>query len=306
MFNFMGIILGTYRNNTQEFINGTSEDDLIYPGGGWDVVDGKAGIDKVLVEGNRSGFNLVSENGVVYVDALSAASAYSDQVQLINIEQVQFWDDLVDLRISQVFYEEDSSVFIAGGPGKDTMIYSGVRANYTLERSGAYTFVQTEASVDIGSSYRFDRLESIETIQFADLVVTFSLEVESAAGQAARLMSVLLGPQFLNDTKLAGLVVGLLHQGISLEDLASLGANTDIVVALAGGSSNEEFAAFVYQNLMGSAPSTGDLQQLTRLIDSGVYSKGSLAVAAASLTESLGQVDFTGLANQGWAYDLIG
>ena len=60
-----------------------------------------------------------------------------------------------------------------------------------------------------------------------------------------------------------------------------------------------------YQNLMGSAPSTSDLQQLTGLIDSGAYSKGSLAVAAVSLTESLGKVDFTGLASQGWAYNLV-
>ena len=301
----MATIFGKYRNTSQEFINGTSEDDDIYPGGGWDVVDGGAGVDTVHVEGRSNQFKLVAEDGVIYIDSLSAASAYSERVQLINIEKVQFWDDLVDLRVSRVFRDGESSVFIAGGPGSDTMIYSGARANYTLEKSGAYTFVQTDPSLGMGSGYRSDRLESIETIQFADQAVSFSLDTASTVGQAARLISVLLGPQFLTDTNLAGLVVNSLNEGRSLQDLASLGANTDLFISLAGGSSNEDFVRLVYQNLMGSAPSTSDLQLLTGLIDSGAYSKGSLAVAAVSLTDSIEHVDFTGLASQGWAYNLV-
>ena len=301
----MANIFGKYRNTSQEFINGTSADDVIYPGGGWDVVNGGAGVDTVHVEGRSNQFKLVAEDGVVYIDSLSAASAYSERVQLINIEKVQFWDELVDLRVSKVFRDGESSVFIAGGPGSDSMIYSGVRANYTLEKSGAYTFVKTDPSLGVGSGYRSDRLESIETIQFADQAVSFSLPQDSVAGQASRLISVVLGPQFLNDPVLAGVVVSALNQGRSLQDLASLGANTDLFISLAGGSTNENFVRLVYQNLMGSAPSTSDLQLLTGLIDSGAYSKGSLAVAAVSLTESLGKVDFTGLASQGWAYNLV-
>ena len=302
----MAIIFGNYRNTWPEFIPGTSEDDDIYPSGGWDVVDGKAGVDTVHVEGRSNQFKLVAEGGVVYIDSLSAASAYSERVQLINIEKVQFWDDLVDLRVSKVFRDQDLNGFITGGPGNDTMVYSGVRANYTLEKSGVYTFVQTEPSMGMGSGYRFDRLESIETIQFADQAVSFSLDTASTVGQAARLISVLLGPQFLSDTSLAGLVVNALNQGTSMQDLASLGANTDAVASLAGGNSNEDFVGLVYQNLMGYSPSESDLQLLTGLIDSGVYSKGSLVVAAVSLTDSIEHVDFTGLANQGWAYNLPG
>ncbi|MDP4618148.1 MAG: hypothetical protein NWS82_04465, partial [Burkholderiaceae bacterium] len=115
----MANIFGKYRNTSQEFINGTSADDVIYPGGGWDVVNGGAGVDTVHVEGRSNQFKLVAEDGVVYIDSLSAASAYSERVQLINIEKVQFWDELVDLRVSKVFRDGESSVFIAGGPGSD-------------------------------------------------------------------------------------------------------------------------------------------------------------------------------------------
>jgi hypothetical protein len=301
----MATIFGKYRNTSQEFINGTSENDDIYPGGGWDVVNGGAGVDTVHVEGRSNQFKLVAEDGVVYIDSLSAASAYSERVQLINIEKVQFWDGLVDLRVSKVFRDEDSSVFIAGGPGSDTMVYSGPRDSYIVEKAGAYTFVQTKASVGMDSGYRSDRLESIETIQFADQAVSFSLPQDSVAGQASRLISVVLGPQFLNDSALAGIVVGALEQGSTMQELASLGASMELFVSLAGGTSNEDFVGLIYQNLMGSAPSENDVRLLTSLIDSGVYSKGSLAVAAVTLTDSIGYVDFTGLANQGWAYNLV-
>lgn len=300
----MSPIFGQFANTSQEFINGTDEDDAIYPGGGWDVVNGGLGVDTVHVEGRSNRFKLVAEDGVVYIDSLSAASAYAERVQLINIEKVQFWNELVDLRQEQVFRDKDLSGFIAGGPGNDTMVYSGSRNDYAIEKSGSYTFVESPSSSSAG--YRFDRLESIETLQFSDQAISFSLDASATVGQAARLVSVLLGPQFLTDPNLAGLVVNALNQGTSLADLATLGAQTDIFIGLAGSSSNEDFVRLVYQNLMGSAPSLGDLQLLAGLIDTGTYTKGSLAVAAVSLTDSLGQVDFAGLASQGWAYNLVG
>lgn len=69
---------------------GTSDDDIIYPGGGWDVVEGGAGIDTVVIVGRSSQFKLVFENGVTYIDALSGASAMTERAQLINVELVQF------------------------------------------------------------------------------------------------------------------------------------------------------------------------------------------------------------------------
>ena len=301
----MAVFIGELNNTQIERIDGSPDDDDIWPGGGWDIVDGGPGVDTVYVEGKSNRFKLVAEDGVVYIDSLSAASAYADRVQLINIEKVQFWDGLVDLRVGKAFREEDSSLFIAGGPGSDTMVYSGQRDSYNVEKAGAYTFVQTKASVGMDSGYRSDRLESIETIQFADQAVSFSLPQDSVAGQASRLISVVLGPQFLNDSALAGIVVGALEQGSTMQELASLGASMELFVSLAGGTSNEDFVGLIYQNLMGSAPSENDVRLLTGLIDSGVYSKGSLAVAAVTLTDSIGHVDFTGLANQGWAYNLV-
>ena len=186
----MAVFIGELNNTQIERIDGSPDDDDIWPGGGWDIVDGGAGVDTVYVEGKSNRFKLVAEDGVVYIDSLSAASAYADRVQLINIEKVQFWDGLVDLRVGKAFREEDSSLFIAGGPGSDTMVYSGQRDSYIVEKAGAYTFVQTKASVGMDSGYRSDRLESIETIQFADQAVSFSLaQIQWQARRLALLAS---------------------------------------------------------------------------------------------------------------------
>lgn len=302
----MATIVGEPANTWQHFMPGTDADDDIFPLGGWDIVNGYDGVDTVYVEGRSNRFNLVAEDGVVYIDSLSAASAYAERVQLINIEKVHFWDELVDLRMNRVFRDQEVNTLISGGVGNDTMIYSGSRDNYSIETAGLYTFVSTKEATTAGLGYRFDRLESIEVIQFADQVVSFSLDAASVPGQAARFVSVVLGPGFLNNTGVSGLVVNALNQGVSLEDLASAGAETDLFFSLAGSESNMDFVRHLYQNLLDVSPSTTDLQVLTELIDSGVYSKGSFAVAAIALADSLGHVDFAGLASQGWAYNLVG
>lgn len=74
----MPIIYGSPNNKTFELIKGSSVDDLIFPLGGWDYVDGGAGKDTVVVMGLSSQFKLVQDNSITYIDAVSSASAYSD------------------------------------------------------------------------------------------------------------------------------------------------------------------------------------------------------------------------------------
>ena len=81
-------ILGKLHNQTREVLVGTADDDTIYPGGGWDIVEGGKGVDTVVIIGRSSQFKLVLENGVTYIDALSGASAMTARAQLVNVEFV--------------------------------------------------------------------------------------------------------------------------------------------------------------------------------------------------------------------------
>ena len=96
-------ILGKLHNQTREVLTGTAMDDTIYPGGGWDVVDGGDGFDTVVIVGRSTQFKLVFDNGVTYIDALSGASAMTERAELKNIEQIQYLDKTVSLVVNDTF-----------------------------------------------------------------------------------------------------------------------------------------------------------------------------------------------------------
>lgn len=295
----MSTIYGKYRNTTLEVIRGTDGDDLIYPGGGWDIVDGRGGVDTVFVEGRRQSFEIVAEGGVVYIDTVSAASPYADRVQLINIEFVQFTNALVDLRIGQRFDDTRSSGFITGSPGEDTMVYSQARDRYLVEKAGAFVFVTRN---DTGAS---DRLQSIERLVFTDQAIAYSFSPESTLGQGSRLVAALLGQQYLGNLEISGLVVQALEQqGMSLLNLAEIGVGSGLFAALAGSTRHEDFVRFVYQNVVGTAPNAQDLAQYLDLLQNGGFTQASLAVFAAQAIDTVGHVNMAQFADQGWAYAL--
>ena len=103
-------ILGKLHNQTKEVLVGTADDDTIYPGGGWDVIDGGDGFDTVVIVGKSSQFEILFKSGVTLIDALSGASAQTETAQLTNVEQVQFLDKTVSLVVNDT---------IKGQPGTD-------------------------------------------------------------------------------------------------------------------------------------------------------------------------------------------
>jgi hypothetical protein len=69
---------------------------------------------------------------------------------------------------------------IDGGAGLDTVVYSGARADFTIQR-GVYGVSVTDKSGKLGS----DNLINVERIQFGDTMV--ALDVDGAAGEVYRL-----------------------------------------------------------------------------------------------------------------------
>ena len=287
-------ILGKLHNQTREVLVGTPDDDTIYPGGGWDVVDGGGGFDTVVIIGRSSQFKLVFDSGVTYIDALSGASAMTERAQLNNVEQVQFLDKTVSLVVNDTIKGQPGTDFFDGGLGIDTVVYSGPQERYSITKSGnRYVVSEPTGSDDT------DYLSNIERLQFSNGKV--ALDLGGNAGQAARLIGALLGPSFIKDKALAGVVIGLIDQDYSIESIANLGLNTSFYLALAGSTKNEDFVNHVFRNVVGRPPEANEQKTYVDMLNAGT-SQAALAVMAAGTEFTASQIGLTGLTSHGWDF----
>ncbi len=273
---------------------GTPDDDTIYPGGGWDVVDGGGGFDTVVIIGRSSQFKLVFDSGVTYIDALSGASAMTERAQLNNVEQVQFLDKTVSLVVNDTIKGQPGTDFFDGGLGIDTVVYSGPQERYSITKSGnRYVVSEPTGSDDT------DYLSNIERLQFSNGKV--ALDLGGNAGQAARLIGALLGPSFIKDKALAGVVIGLVDQDYSIENIANLGLNTSFYLTLAGSTKNEDFVNHVFRNVVGRTPEVNEQKTYVDMLNAGT-SQAALAVMAAGTEFTASQIGLTGLTSHGWDF----
>jgi Ca2+-binding RTX toxin-like protein len=287
-------ILGQLHNQTREVLTGTSMDDTIYPGGGWDVVDGGDGFDTVVIVGRSSQFKLVFDNGVTYIDALSGASAMTERAQLNNVEQIQFVDKTVSLVVNDTIKGQPGTDFFDGGLGLDTVVYSGPMERYTVNKTGnRYVVSEPTGSDDT------DYLINIERLQFSNTKV--ALDMTGNAGDAARLIGALLGPSYVKDKALAGVVIGLLDQNYSTQTIATLGLGTITYIGLAGSSSNEDFVKHVFKNVIGRPPAEAELQTYVGMLSAGT-SQAALAVMAADTEFTAEKIGLAGLVLNGWEF----
>jgi Ca2+-binding RTX toxin-like protein len=286
------IILGKLHNQTKEILVGTAGDDTIYPGGGWDVVDGGDGFDTVIIVGRSSQFKLVFDGGVTYIDALSGASAMTERAQLTNVEQVQFLDKTVSLVVNDTIKGGPGIDFFDGGLGLDTVVYSGPQERYTINKTGnRYVVSEPTGSDDT------DYLSNIERLQFSNGKV--ALDVENGnAGEAAKLIGALLGPTYVKDKALAGIVINLLDQKYTSDTIANLGLATPMYLSMAGSSSNTDFVKQVFTNVVGRPPTPSESSTYVNMLDAGT-SQSALALMAAHTDLNAARINLVGLVQHG-------
>lgn len=275
---------------------GTPDDDIIYPGGGWDVVEGGAGVDTVVIIGKSSQFKLVLENGVTYIDALSGASAMTERAQLVNVEFVQFLDKTISLEVNDVYQGQPGTDFFDGGLGKDTVVYAGPLERYTVNKSGN-RFIVSEPTGSDDTDY----LTNIERLQFSNAKLALDV-ANGPLADGARLIGALLGPAYVKDKALAGIVIGLMDQQYTPEFVASLGLATPMYLAMAGSNSNVDFVKHVFNNVVGRQPLAQELNIYVAMLENGSSTQASLAVMAASTDLNAARIDLVGLVQHGWEY----
>jgi hypothetical protein len=146
-----------------------------------------------------------------------------------------------------------------------------------------------------------DYLTNIERLQFKNSKLALDV-ANGPVADGAKLMGALLGPAFLKDKALAGIVIGLMDQNYSPEFVATLGLATPLYLGMAGSSSHVDFVKHVFTNVVGRQPLANELNQYVGMLENGSATQASLAVMAANTDLNAARIDLVGLIQHGWEF----
>ena len=177
---------------------------------------------------------------------------------------------------------------IDGGLGIDTALYSGNKDNYQIAIN--------DGLVSVTDSDGNDSFRNIERIGFSDLNV--ALDLDGNAGQAAKLLGVLLGPNSVSNTTYTGLVIDFLDSGISYESLMQIGLDA----VLGADATSRSVVGLIYRNLAGSEAPESILSEYSAIIDSGGMTAVGLTLLAADHSINETNIDLVGLSQTGLDY----
>jgi hypothetical protein len=277
-----------------ETIVGSDLNDYIRPLGGSDFIDGKKGTDTVFVFWPASKFNIVTLQGTTYLDAVSGASR-SDKLVLRNVEAIEFSDKVVSLEIADVYVSTASKDNFDGGPGMDTVVYSGNVADYVVKPDVSGMEVRSAAASE-GS----DWLLNIERLQFKDKGLAFDLD--GNAGVAAKTLGLVFGSDAVALPNYVGICLDLLERQNYTQSLLMKAA---LNVRLGADATDPgKVVDFLFVQLTGDAPSAQDKASFVNLIVNQTYSTESLAVLASELSLNPISASLVGLATSGLPYVL--
>ena len=277
-----------------ETIVGSDLNDYIRPLGGSDFIDGKKGTDTVFVFWPSSKFNIVTLQGTTYLDAVSGASR-SDKLVLRNVEAIEFSDKVVSLEIADVYVSTASKDNFDGGPGMDTVVYSGNLADYVVKPDVSGMEVRS-ANYTEGA----DWLLSIERLHFKDKNLAFDLD--GHAGTAAKTLGLVFGADAVGLPNYVGICLDLLDkQNYSSEQLMQAALSVRLG---ADASDPGKVVDFLFVQLTGDTPSTKDKAGFVDLIANKTFSVESLAVAASELSFNPIATSLVGLASSGLPFIL--
>lgn len=146
---------------------------------------------------------------------------------------------------------------IDGMGGTDTVALSGLRAQYTVNRSGT----TTTATGPDGT----DTLLNVERLKFSD--ATLAYDVTGSAGQAYRLYQAAFNR--VPDASGLGFQVNALDNGHSLKTVAQNFLNSPEFNRTYGGLSDNAFVTQLYQNVLHRAPDASGLSFQVGALSSG-------------------------------------
>jgi hypothetical protein len=178
-----------------------------------------------------------------------------------------------------------------GGAGIDTATYAGARSTYAISRTAGGVAVNAAGGAD-----GIDTLVNVERLMFSD--VSVAMDVVGNAGITARILGAVFGPAAVSNQAYAGIGLKLLDAGMGYQDLMQMA----IDARLGLGANHTAVVTLLYTNVVGVAPSAGDLDIYRGMLDRGESSVAALGMLAADTALNASKVDLVGLAATGLAY----
>jgi len=175
---------------------------------------------------------------------------------------------------------------IYGRDGIDTAIYSGNRADFTLNITNNVTTI-----TDLVGTEGVDTLNHVERVQFADSGI--AIDLNGNAGTTAKVLGVTFGAESISNAKFVGIGLSLLGRGMDYETLMGR------AITAAGAKTNEAVVDLLWGNLFGVLPTDNEAARYIALLDDGKHTPESLGVRAAELDLNTTNIDLVGLAQTG-------
>lgn len=179
---------------------------------------------------------------------------------------------------------------IDGGEGTDHVLLPGERASYVVAVQAGVSSVRALASADAAHS-----LAHVERLHFAD--GKLALDLEGHAGIVATLLGAVFGASAVQNAAYAGIGLSLLDGGTSATALAELALRVGL-----GEATDDAVVQLLYGNVVGGAPSAGELAHFQGMLSSGALSRAELVLLAAESGANQANIDLVGLAASGLAY----
>lgn len=182
---------------------------------------------------------------------------------------------------------------IDGGTGLDTVVLEGARSGYSVHRHGAIWIVD-------GGTTDADTLTDVERLQFSDRGT--ALDLQGAAGSAARLVGAVFGKAYVGDAALVGQYLARFDGGESAEALVERALSSDLFLGIAGSRSNADVVEHVFVHVVGRQATAEEAAYYTGLLDNGAYTQAGLVWMGAGTDVNAATINLAGLADTGLDY----
>ena len=173
-----------------------------------------------------------------------------------------------------------------GGTGIDTAIYDEQLSGATItNNSGKFT-----VSVVSGD----DTLVGVERLKFSNTSV--ALDLDGNAGEVAKLIGAVIGPDRVADKALVGLALDYIDNGGNLTTLV------DIALNYMGATTTGVVVDLLYTNLTGTSPTQWEHDYYVSLIENTDLTANQLTLLACETDLNAQNINLVGLTGSGIEY----
>ena len=242
--------------------------------------------------GSFSSIGITSQGYAAYNNVFIDPSTTIENVIGTPYDDVIFGNDANNL-----IHEWGGNDVIDGAGGVNTVAFVGKRSDYNIKPSEVAKHWLVEAKNGAMGS---DDLTNVKFLQFADSKVI--LDVAGNPTMAAKLIGVILGGSWVDNTFISGLAMGILDNGYSPTSLARLGLESAMFVGMAGSSGNKDFYNLVHKNVYGALPDASTLQSMVSQLDGGRTTQADVVLQLADTAQNAKNIDLVGIQLQGFDF----